>query len=192
MKGQLGWLSGGIFLGLAFLLAVAMAKPVGVSTQFVIFDAMLGDMVHDTWVVVDANNNETYHSSNAYLDASGGKLATEAADPFNYGFLFLAGLMLGAFISSRAGGPKANGADRFAPAVFRRRFGSSRGKRYAVAFISGVLVLFGARLAGGCTSGHMMSGMMQTALSGYLFTAGLFLTAVPLALAIFGRKTEGA
>ena len=46
-------------------------------------------------------------------------------------------------------------------------------------------MLFGARLAGGCTSGHMMSGMMQTSLSGYLFAIGAFALAVPVAIYLY-------
>lgn len=59
--------------------------------------------------------------------------------------------------------------------------------RYAMAFVGGFVVLYGARLAGGCTSGHMMSGMMQTALSGYVFAAGAFLAAIPTAMLIYRR-----
>jgi hypothetical protein len=55
-------------------------------------------------------------------------------------------------------------------------------------FFAGLLVLFGARLAGGCTSGHMMSGMMQTSLSGYLFAISAFAVAVPAAVLIYRRK----
>ncbi|WP_422158141.1 YeeE/YedE thiosulfate transporter family protein [Lentibacter algarum] len=47
----------------------------------------------------------------------------------------------------------------------------------------------GARLAGGCTSGHMMSGMMQTAVSGYLFAAGAFAAAVPVALMMYRKES---
>jgi hypothetical protein len=53
-------------------------------------------------------------------------------------------------------------------------------KRLVYAFIGGFLLLFGARMAGGCTSGHVISGGMQVALSSYLFAlftfAGLLLT----------------
>jgi uncharacterized membrane protein YedE/YeeE len=55
-------------------------------------------------------------------------------------------------------------------------------------FFAGILVLFGARLAGGCTSGHMMSGMMQTSLSGYLFALGAFAAAVPAAVLLYKRN----
>jgi len=52
--------------------------------------------------------------------------------------------------------------------------GSSKGKRIAWAFAGGFLLIFGARLAGGCTSGHIISGGMQLALSSYLFAAVVF------------------
>lgn len=74
------------------------------------------------------------------------------------------------------------------PALWRANFGDgSLNKRYLVAFIGGFLVLYGARLAGGCTSGHMMSGMMQTAVSGYIFAAGAFAAAVPVAILMYKK-----
>ena len=79
--------------------------------------------------------------------------------------------------------------ERTMPAVWRANFGDSPIKRYVVAFIGGFIVLYGARLAGGCTSGHMMSGMMQTAVSGYIFAAGAFASGIPLAFYLF--KHEG-
>jgi uncharacterized membrane protein YedE/YeeE len=56
-----------------------------------------------------------------------------------------------------------------------------------MAFAGGFIVLFGARLAGGCTSGHMMSGMMQTAVSGYIFAAAAFAAAIPVAILLYGK-----
>ena len=55
-------------------------------------------------------------------------------------------------------------------------------KKYGPFFISGFLLLYGARFAGGCTSGHMMSGMMQSSLSGYVFAGVVFLVAIPTAI----------
>jgi YeeE/YedE family (DUF395). len=55
-------------------------------------------------------------------------------------------------------------------------------RKYVPFFISGFLLLFGARFAGGCTSGHMMSGMMQSSASGYVFAGVVFAIAIPTAL----------
>ncbi len=49
--------------------------------------------------------------------------------------------------------------------------GNSVSKRIFWAFVGGFLLLFGARLAGGCTSGHILSGGMQLALSSLVFGA---------------------
>jgi uncharacterized membrane protein YedE/YeeE len=38
--------------------------------------------------------------------------------------------------------------------------------------------VFGARLAGGCTSGHIISGITQLSLSGMLFGAGVFMSGI--------------
>jgi hypothetical protein len=97
-------------------------------------------------------------------------------------------MVAGAFLSSRVGGPKPTELDRSAPEVWRKRFGENPALRYVTVFFAGLLVLFGARLAGGCTSGHMMSGMMQTSLSGYLFAIGAFAAAVPAAVLLYRRK----
>ena len=49
-------------------------------------------------------------------------------------------------------------------------------------FISGFVMIIGARLAGGCTSGHFMSGMSQMAISSMIFGA-----VVMISLLITGR-----
>jgi hypothetical protein len=187
MTGQLDWLRGGIALALAFLVAVWLAKPIGVSTQFVIADGMLWDLINPEVVVQDTESKSGYSSSNAYLAKSGGKYAAHVARPINYSFVFVLAMILGAFLSRITRGPKPEAADKIAPAAWRQRFGSGPAKRYAVAFLGGFLVLYGARLAGGCTSGHMMSGMMQTSLSGYLFAVGAFAAGIPAAILLYGR-----
>src|SRR6056297_2286641 len=185
MNGQLDWFKGGLLLGAAFLVAVAFVKPIGVSTQFVIADGIVWNLFSETVVQKNPESKSGYSSSNAYLNKSGGKYAKNIANPINYSFIFVLAMVAGAFLSSRLGGPQATTMDRSAPEVWRQRFGENPTLRYVTVFFAGVLVLFGARLAGGCTSGHMMSGMMQTSLSGYLFALGTFAVAVPLAILIY-------
>jgi uncharacterized membrane protein YedE/YeeE len=58
--------------------------------------------------------------------------------------------------------------------------GNSVLKRLLWSFIGGFILIIGARMAGGCTSGHILSGGMQLALSSLVFAgfvfAGLLLT----------------
>ncbi len=181
----LNWKLGGVLLGLVFFMAVLLVKPIGVSTQFVILDGIIADVANPDLVT---KTEEGYTSSNAYLAKSGGKYAKSVANPMNYSFIFVIAMMVGAFLSSMAKGG-VDRSERSTPAIWRANFGDTPMKRYAVAFIGGFVVLYGARLAGGCTSGHMMSGLMQTSLSGYIFTLGAFAAAIPVAL--FMYKQEG-
>ena len=179
----LSWKIGGVALGLVFFLAVLLVKPIGVSTQFVILDGIVADVVNPELVM---KTDDGYTSTNAYLAKSGGKYAKSVANPLNYSFIFVIAMMVGAFLSAMMRG--GNGADENKlPAIHYANFGDTPIKRYAIAFIGGFVVLYGARLAGGCTSGHMMSGMMQTALSGYIFAAGAFAAAVPVAMMMYKK-----
>ena len=183
----LNWKIGGLLLGAVFFAAVLLVKPIGVSTQFVILDGILWNAVDPSVVVESADAKSGYASPNAYLNKSGGKYAKSVANPLNYSFVFVIAMILGAALSAalRGGVPTA---ERHMPAVWRANFGESVLKRYAAAFLAGFIVLYGARLAGGCTSGHMMSGMMQTAVSGYIFAAGAFLAGIPIALYLFRKE----
>jgi uncharacterized protein len=52
--------------------------------------------------------------------------------------------------------------------------GGNFGKRAFWAFFGGFILIFGARMAGGCTSGHVISGGMQLAASSLLFAVFVF------------------
>ena len=52
--------------------------------------------------------------------------------------------------------------------------GDARDRLRAGELTGGFLIAFGARLAGGCTSGHIISGITQLAVSGLLFGAAVF------------------
>lgn len=180
----LNWRTGGVLLGFVFFLAVLLVKPIGVSTQFVILDGIIGDAVNSELVT---RTDEGYTSTNAYLAKSSGKYAKSVANPLNYSFIFVIAMMIGAFLSAMARGGIGKDERRL-PAIWYANYGDTPMKRYATAFIGGFIVLYGARLAGGCTSGHMMSGMMQTSLSGYIFAAGAFAAAVPVAMMMYRKE----
>lgn len=176
------WRVGGVALGLVFFVALMLVKPVGVSTQFVVADGIIANALFDG--VIWQNEAGRWTSGNEYLAGS----ARRIADPVNYDFLFVLAMALGAGISAwaRRG---VTGGERQMPATWRANFGDGVWKRYGTAFLGGFIVLFAARLADGCTSGHMMSGMSQTAISGFIFAAGAFATAIPTALWLY--KKEG-
>lgn len=53
--------------------------------------------------------------------------------------------------------------------------GDSSSKRIIWSFIGGFILIFGARMAGGCTSGHILSGGMQIAVSSLMFAVFTFI-----------------
>lgn len=186
-QNQWGWLASGLALGAVFLLAVVLVKPVGVSTQFVILDGIVWDIFSDDVAIKAGDSKTGYSSANAYLNKSEGKYAKNIANPLNYSFIFVLAMVAGGYIGNKLQTVKEDDSTTKMPAVWTERFGCSENKRYLATFLGGVLVLFGARLAGGCTSGHMMSGIMQTSISGYLFALGAFATAVPLAMMLYNK-----
>jgi uncharacterized membrane protein YedE/YeeE len=105
---------------------------------------------------------------------------------WDYGTLFLVGTMIGALFSAIL---SRTARIETVPAVWRERFGPGVGRRLAAAFAGGILVMFGARMAGGCTSGNGISGSLQLAVSGWTFFIVMFVSGVATAWLVFGRPT---
>jgi uncharacterized membrane protein YedE/YeeE len=99
--------------------------------------------------------------------------------------MLVAGIPVGAYLAAKAeGGAKTS----YVPATWRHRFGSSIALRAAGAFAGGALMMFGARMAKGCTSGHCISGTAQLSAASWLFSAVMGATAVAVTRLIFGDK----
>jgi uncharacterized membrane protein YedE/YeeE len=97
---------------------------------------------------------------------------------FDWQLMFVIGIFAGSFIAAIWSGTfKWQGA----PDMWAERFGPNPVKRGIVAFIGGIIAMFGARLAGGCPSGHGLSGVSQLAVSGlmamvFFFIGGIIMT----------------
>ncbi|MDD4868456.1 MAG: YeeE/YedE thiosulfate transporter family protein [Mycobacterium sp.] len=89
-------------------------------------------------------------------------------EPFTDVGLLFGGLVSAVFISRRF-----TAFHPVIPPSWRNRFGHSMFKRAVGSFGGSFLVLFGARMADGCTSGHTLSGGVQLAASAWLFTAAM-------------------
>lgn len=150
----------GVLSWFAFLTA---GQPLGVSSTFVRAAGMLESTVAPEHV-----------SANDYFKATKVKLDWE--------WMIALGILAGAFISSKMSKEEKG---EVVPALWAARFGPSPGRRMLGAFLGGVLLIFGARLAGGCTSGHGLSGSMQLAVSGWVFFACIFVSGVATAKLLF-------
>lgn len=105
------------------------------------------------------------------------------APKWDYGTLFLIGSVLGAAISAVASG---SFQVQRVPSVWQNRFGPSVPRRMLAAVVGGAVMLYGARLAGGCTSGHGISGSLQLAVSSWTFFVVMFASGIITAAIMFG------
>jgi hypothetical protein len=67
-------------------------------------------------------------------------------------------------------------------------FGSSRVKRWAIAFFGAIVLEIGAGIAGGCTSGLAISGGMLLVPAAFIFIAGMFGSGILTSLLVYRRK----
>lgn len=96
----------------------------------------------------------------------------------------VAGVAIGAFISMKLSGAKRKAISP----IWSRALGTSSPMvRYVVAFGAGFLMLFGARVADGCTSGHGLSGMAQMAVSSTIAVAFMFVGGIATAFLVLRR-----
>lgn len=110
---------------------------------------------------------------------------TEKSPKIDWGWMVVVGALIGAFVSSRLSGDHT---DPVVPTTWQSRFGNSRAVRYAWSIAGGIIMMVGARLAGGCTSGHGISGSLQLAASGWLFVGVVFPAGIATAWLLFGRQ----
>jgi hypothetical protein len=72
--------------------------------------------------------------------------------------------------------------------IWARALGSpSPARRYGVAFAGGFLMLFGARIADGCTSGHGLSGVAQLAVGSTVAVTAMFIGGIVAAMLLLRR-----
>jgi len=154
-KKNMEWLYAGaglaILNGIVFL-SLTTNRPIGASTAFpYIADKLAG-----------LTDNDYFR-----------KIET----PGHWEMIFLSGALVAGFVFSMA-------KKEFKLKILHDRWikykGESEHKRILWAFVGGFIVIFGARMAGGCTSGHIISGGMQIAVSSLVFAvfvfAGLLIT----------------
>lgn len=147
----------GILSWLAFLLS---DKPIGCSTAFTRTSGMIekifrGKKVHE----------KPYYQ--------------QFAPAIDWEWMVVIGIIAGAFLSSIISGQFS---PAWIPSMWRAEIGGHIPTRWAVSLLGGIIMGFGARWAGGCTSGHGISGTLQLAVSSWLaaicFFAGGILTAM--------------
>lgn len=151
------WWQGGIALGLLSTFAMVLLKPMGVST---VFPSSLGIVLKPLF--------PGFVEGSAYFQTI----------PLSIGWehMLVLGIPIGGFLAYKLSGEKVAAES-----------GGLSATSPLTAFLGGFLVLFGARMAGGCTTGHVLSGMAQLSIAGFLFAAAVFAGGIPTALLLKRR-----
>lgn len=157
------WVGAGIGM-LSWVVFVVVANPIGITTAISQVAGGVASVAVGTEAV----------SQNPYWARYPLKL--------DYGTLFLIGTFLGALASALVSG---SFRVETVPSVWRERFGPSVSRRMVVAFIGGALAMYGARMAGGCTSGNGISQGLQLAVVGWTFLVVMFTAGLLTAWAMF-------
>jgi len=150
----------GVLSWFTFLLS---NKPIGCSTAFARTSGMLEQLITGKSVTKKAY----YKKFPAVID---------------WEWMFVAGIIIGAFLSAILSGDFAL---RLVPSLWMARFSLSFLPRFFVALSGGIILGIGARWAGGCTSGHGISGTMQLAISSWLAVILFFISGVLTAQFIY-------
>jgi uncharacterized protein len=150
----------GVLSWLTFLLS---NKPLGCSTAFVRSVGLLERLFRGRRV----DEKPYYQKFKPQID---------------WEWMLVCGVLVGALASALLSGQFAW---VWVPAKWAAEVGTGATARWLVALLGGFCVGFGARWAGGCTSGHGISGTLQLALSSWIAAAGFFIGGIATAMLIY-------
>ncbi len=154
----------GIGIGILVIIGFILSdKAIGCSTAY----ARTSGMIERIFSGKKVYKKEYYKKFNPKID---------------WEWMLVIGIIIGAFISSIISNTFAI---NMIPSLWNKTFGSSIFLRLMLSIIGGILVGFGARMAGGCTSGHGISGNLQLSLGSWLATIFFFTGGIISALIIY-------
>ena len=138
-------------------------KPIGASSFYATLAGMVGKIVAPR------------HTASL-------KYFRENPPKFDWAIAFVGCAVIGGFIAAYTGGEITN---EWLHPMWVARFGDGIGLRLGVGFAGGVLMAFGARLAGGCTSGHGISGALQLNVASWITVVCMFAGGVATAMLLY-------
>lgn len=138
-------------------------KPIGVSSFYATLAGFLGKLV-----ARKHTESLRYYQSNPPV--------------VDYGFVFVLCTILGGFLAAWTGGEIRN---EWLHPMWVDRFGDSIELRAIIGFAGGLLMGFGSRLAGGCTSGHGISGTLQLNAGSWLTVIFMFIGGIAAAMLLY-------
>jgi uncharacterized membrane protein YedE/YeeE len=150
----------GILSWFTFLLS---DKPIGCSTAFARTSGMIECIFRGRKVL-----EKPYYA--------------EFTPTVDWEWMLVVGVIVGSFLSAKLSGQFQM---QWIPGKWSAAFGPALFPRWLVALIGGIIMGFGSRWAGGCTSGHGISGTLQLAVSSWLAAICFFIGGIATAMALF-------
>lgn len=138
-------------------------QPLGVSTAYARIAGLVGDLF-----------------SRGHTESL--KYFQETRPQIDWGVMLMIGIVFGAFLAAYSGGEITG---RWIPRLWEEQFGPSQLLRLSAAFAGGAIMAFGARVAGGCTSGHGISGTLQLSVGSWIALTCFFLGGTVVAHLLF-------
>jgi uncharacterized membrane protein YedE/YeeE len=139
-------------------------KPLGASTAYARVAGMLGKAVAPR----HTESLKYYQDNKPAID---------------WEVMLVVGAIGGAFLAAWQGGELTG---QWLSPLWEARFGKdSYAMRTVIALLGGVLMAFGARLAGGCTSGHGISGALQLSVGSWIALICFFAGGIATAMLMF-------
>jgi uncharacterized protein len=159
----------GILLGIVVILAVVLANTLlGASGAFENLAAYIGKVI---------NPGNMYFN---YIMPPG----------ITWGVVLLVGVffggMLGAATSRTLKWGKKDAVN--SDAQWKRVFGPQTWKRWVLGFLGAIVLEYGAGIAGGCTSGLLISGGSLLVPAAFLFMGGMFASGIITALIVYRKR----
>jgi uncharacterized membrane protein YedE/YeeE len=158
------YLVGALIGVLSWLTFYFSDKPIGASTAY----ARIAGMIGKLFAPKHTESLKYYQDFKPTVD---------------WEVMLLIGVIGGAFLSAWSGSELTG---EWIPAMWAGRFGvDSMGSRLLAAFAGGLFMAFGARMAGGCTSGHGISGALQLSVGSWVALISFFVGGITTALLLF-------
>lgn len=155
----------GVLIGVLNIGALIISKkPLGASTSFL----KIGGMFYALLDKERVKSNEYYKMKTPKLD---------------WGVMLVIGIVLGAFISAKLSGDFNLIA---IPEMWSKEISNSFLLRFFASMMGGIFLGIGARWAGGCTSGHGISGTSMLSVISWIATICFFIGGIVSAFIIYG------
>tara|TARA_R110000782_G_scaffold30348_7_gene75569 strand:- start:32832 stop:33392 length:561 start_codon:yes stop_codon:yes gene_type:complete len=157
------YLAGALIGVLSWLTFLASQRPIGASGAYAATAGLIGRMIGPA------------HTARL-------KYFADNPPRIDWEWMLVIGVVIGALVAAQTGG---DATGRWLPPMWAEHFGQAVWLRLLVGFVGGCVMAYGARLAGGCTSGHGISGALQLSVGSWVALACFFVGGVAAAFLMF-------